>query len=77
MLIPFSPSFSGGISSVKASFQDQDALCARASITRRPNTFTGLHTQIYKCFLGSLLNIFLNPSTGSDTSDIKQNAGVF
>lgn len=77
MLIPFSASFGGGISSVKASFQDQDVLCARASIARRPNAFTGSYTQIYQCFLGSLLNIFLNPATGSDTSDIKQNAGVF
>lgn len=76
VLVPFSASFSGGISSVKASFQDQDALCARASVARRPNALTGLCTQMYKCFLGSPLNIFMNPTTGSDTSEIKQSAGV-
>lgn len=59
-LIPFSSSFSGGITTVKAALQDKDALSAYATIARQLNTFTGLHTQIHKCFLGRPLSIFLN-----------------
>lgn len=68
VLIPCSASFRGGISSGKASFQDQVVLCPCVNIARRPNTFMGLCTLIYKCFIGKPLNlIFLNPTTGRDT----------
>ena len=59
-LIPFFYGVSGGIPTVKAALQDKDALSAYATIARQLNTFTGLHTQIHKCFLGRPLSIFLN-----------------